>query len=145
MPSTVVCERIPGFHRPGLIEASGLAARPARANVFRGFIAPASLKLLRHWRAWCGHPVFRGFIAPASLKQHSPAVGLADSERIPGFHRPGLIEASGTSGRKRTRFVFRGFIAPASLKQRAAEQKSEGGARIPGFHHPGLIKHEDKG
>jgi len=62
-------------------------------RVFRGLIAPASLKHYQRFKEADDMAVFRGLIAPASLK---PGKG-------PFRH----IE----------KHVFRGLIAPASLKR----------------------------
>ena len=60
---------------------------------------------------------FRGFTAPASLKL--PGVWRVDVDRrgFPGLYRPGLIEAGGgQASTGAVRCGFRGFTAPASLK-----------------------------
>ena len=62
--------RFPGLYRPGLIEAS---LSPGRQEVGKGR--------------------FRGFTAPASLKLAGVPRASRERERFPGLYRPGLIEA----------------------------------------------------
>ena len=67
--------------------------------VFRGFYAPASLKLDLSGKIHGLPEVFRGFYAPASLKQVKNIAGLNSRQS-----------------------VFRGFYAPASLKLARIQQ-----------------------
>jgi len=87
----------PGLDCPGLIEAfSGYSISPSYAPVFRGLIAPASLKLLSHLPEQYRWDVFRGLIAPASLKRVGLCWVRRRVNRFPGLDCPGLIEATGT-------------------------------------------------
>ena len=61
--------------------------------VFRGILAPASLK--RMWRRMLAVVlgVFRGILAPASLKPAALPRRGGRAGRVPGYSCPGLIEA----------------------------------------------------
>ena len=89
------------------------------ARVFRGYLAPASLKHaeIMQYQA-TAVAVFRGYLAPASLKQAHPGEHCRRRLCFPWLSGPGLIEAymyfSSTVVRQK---VFRGYLAPASLKQ----------------------------
>ena len=64
------------------------------SELFRGIIAPASLKPEERGRLVRVQPeLFRGIIAPASLKQGEGWEEGVRVETFPGHHRPGLIEA----------------------------------------------------
>ena len=141
--------------------------RAGAQRVFRGFYAPASLKLPKECQytpsyssfpgflcpgliearqSRAGLPrqslVFRGFYAPASLKQGAlleTTSGIRDC--FPGFLCPGLIEAaSWLTSPRHASLVFRGFYAPASLKQWNSWRRTNLGGRFPGFLCPGLIE-----
>ena len=152
---------------PGFIEA--VNDRNGCGGVFRGGTAPASLKLSASSpvpEQLEAAAVFRGGTAPASLKlrpyehmEHLPG-------RLPGWNRPGFIEAwscSGASaccrrglpGWNRPGFiearhvgiamgavngVFRGGTAPASLKPALHPPDSGSGGRLPGWNRPGFIE-----
>ena len=61
---------------------------------FRGFISPASLKLVAAVIHGVQHALhFRGVTAPASLKPYVVAGVDDDLLVFPGRNRPGLIEA----------------------------------------------------
>ena len=47
---------LPGPNRPGLIEVSGKPGNGASSLAFRGLIAPASLKCIRHGGRGGGPP-----------------------------------------------------------------------------------------
>ena len=84
----------PGLSGPGLIEAQNQClATGGVSRVFRGYLAPASLKLVLMLHINTQQPVFRGYLAPASLKLKMPAGFQALSRRFPGLSGPGLIEA----------------------------------------------------
>ena len=65
-----ISEDFPGLYRPGLIEAGSITA----------FIIGVDI-------------IFRGFIAPASLKRPRASGSWAPTDNFPGLYRPGLIEA----------------------------------------------------
>jgi len=72
--------------------------------------------------------VFRGLIAPASLK-HGVMAEEVDTEEsgFPGLDCPGLIEASRlTPCCSIPTLVFRGLIAPASLKLNPDRDRGRG-------------------
>ena len=85
--------------------------------------------------------VFRGILAPASLKPHNRHLGVRRELGVPGYPCPGLIEATQRVLRRLPALaVFRGILAPASLKQRGAGPHRGPGLRVPGYPCPGLIE-----
>ena len=64
---------LPGLSSPGLIEAPAkIEVIYSPAGVFRGYLAPASLKPGVGRRLLRLRDVFRGYLAPASLKLSIP-------------------------------------------------------------------------
>jgi len=87
--------------------------------------------------------VFRGLIAPASLKHTNLRMITSIYYCFPGLDCPGLIEAIWGSGRGRQSIstVFRGLIAPASLKRAMSRRAlAESCVCFPGLDCPGLIE-----
>ena len=86
---------------------------------------------------------FRGFPAPASLKLSvaaDPTVGVG--RRFPGLPSPGLIEANGMywAVNPASTARFRGFPAPASLKPLWCVEVKGFTRLFPGLPSPGLIE-----
>ena len=134
----------PGLHRPGLIEAHRICLRgPQLCADFRGFIAPASLKLLNQAdEVGAKNRDFRGFIAPASLKRYGSAQPQGTNKvDFRGFIAPASLKPIPCEllGRERG-LDFRGFIAPASLKREGEATGQHVLGRFPGLHRPGLIE-----
>ena len=132
----------PGLFGPGLIEAySPATLRYAHLLVFRGYSAPASLKLIIVEEIRIAYLVFRGYSAPASLKHHGKVNLRNPRRRFPGLFGPGLIEAIVAGNRTRKSFpVFRGYSAPASLKHILQRFTVFLHRRFPGLFGPGLIE-----
>jgi len=89
-----------------------------------------------------GFNVFRGLIAPASLKPVFVRTRRAAGKvRFPGLDCPGLIEADNKVFKwLGMDNVFRGLIAPASLKRRSTIASLLSRVGFPGLDCPGLIE-----
>ena len=106
-----------GFIAPASLKLQVRARLKTEIDRFRGFIAPASLKRRGSLAAQGGEPHgFRGFIAPASLKRDRLCRPVRRRRRFPGLYRPGLIEACST------------LLSVIYM------------VRFPGLYRPGLIE-----
>ena len=106
-----------GFFAPASLKLAGRQAYTQRSPApFRGFFAPASLKPIIVLNVHICIVPFRGFFAPASLKRWW-------YQTSPQIHQP-----------------FRGFFAPASLKQVIQVVLGHTVHSFPGLLCPGLIE-----
>ena len=104
----------PGLYRPGLIEAWATRARSTSPRPFPGLYRPG---LIEARAVICppslGSSCFRGFTAPASLKLAQDAGGLVvDGAAFPGLYRPGLIEAPRCAPRRAGGRTVSGALPP---------------------------------
>ena len=118
------CSALPGHRRPGLIEALAPAVPPSRRPTLPGHRRPGLIEANgvndRLDRLWVAE-LFRGIVAPASLKRSGSVRRRRLSlTALPGHRRPGLIEAGvvlPSAMSASTAELFRGIVAPASLKR----------------------------
>ena len=86
-----------------------------------------------------GYP---GLIAPASLKPSGAPGPEAESSRLSGVNRPGLIEAPEAELRRLPCYSYPGLIAPASLKLFHQQPRVGGVHRYPGLIAPASLKRD---
>ena len=111
--SSAPSPRVPGYPCPGLIEA-GLEGRGMRIRV----------------------EVFRGILAPASLKRHAPRSIYRAEKSVPGYPCPGLIEALRLRARPARLAGVPGYPCPGLIEAQRGERARAHGCVCSGVSLP---------